>query len=125
MMDRKANMKKYAAMPMPLSSDVIGQQLYALRPADMPPPATPQQKRKGSATPASNLDLRPSMTPYETPLLSRFPLRKRPSDDQGVFDTPAKRRSIQTPLYHRLRSIQTTLILNADGMSSSPATNHR
>lgn len=118
----KANSIKFAAQSTTSPSGLIGQQLYALRSADMPQPATPQQKRKGSATPTSNLDLRLSMTPYETPVLPRFPLRKRPSDDQGVFSTPAKRRS-ETPLYNRLKSIQTTLILNADGMSSSPAIN--
>jgi hypothetical protein len=65
------------------------------------------------------------MTPYETPVLPRFPTRKRPSEDQGIFDTPAKRHATGTPLYHRLKSIQTAFILNADGLSSSPATNNR
>lgn len=114
---------KYATITSPVSSEIIGQQLYAIRPTDMPEPATPHQKKRGSATPASDLDLRSSMTPYETPVLSHFPSRKRPSEDHTTSDTPAKRRSTRTPLPHRLKSIQTTLILKADGMSSSPANN--
>lgn len=60
------------------------------------------------------------MSPFTTPL--RVPTGKRGRDeDEEIFDTPAKRQASTTPLYHRLKSVQSQYILNADGKSSSPA----
>ncbi|SMQ49166.1 unnamed protein product [Zymoseptoria tritici ST99CH_1A5] len=107
----------------PAVTKPIVEQLLALRSGAMPPPSTPASvfnKKHASATPADGLDLRPSMSPFTTPL--RVPTGKRGRDeDEEIFDTPAKRQASTTPLYHRLKSVQSQYILNADGKSSSPA----
>lgn len=88
--------------------------LFASQVDDMPPPATPTSRlrKKNAITPASGLDLRASMTPYQTP--SRpAPSHKRP---QSVSETGTAAFSSK-----RLKRVQTKVILDASGLSSSPA----
>lgn len=80
----------------------------------MPPPATPasQLRKKNAITPASGLDLRASMTPYQTP--SRpVPSRKRPQSNSETGTAPSASK--------RLKRVQTKVFLDASGISSSPA----
>lgn len=100
----------YANVPTTLST-TVARQLRSLRAMSMPPAATPASpsRKRAIATPV--------------PALSADPhLAKRPLDDvpqsDDIFSTPAKRQARATPIYRRFRSVQTTAILNADGLSS-------
>jgi len=64
-------------------------------------------------TPASGLDLRASMTPFQTPSRPRQSL-KRPLNAQESSLSPAS-------VNKRLRSVQTLFVLDANGLPSSPA----
>jgi len=94
----------------------LTQHLLASQAPDMPPPATPALHLcKGvSATPDSGLDIRASMAPYETPSRPRgydLPPRKRSADaDNGSSN-----------LFKRFKSMQTKCVLDANGLTSSPA----
>ncbi|KAK3724805.1 hypothetical protein LTR37_000853 [Vermiconidia calcicola] len=94
---------------------LLTQQLMASRRGDMLPPTTPASRlKKAVSTPGSGLDLRASLTPFETPSRPRSrqsqPL-KRPQDEQNAAMTPAK----------RLKSVHSKFMLDAGGLSSSPA----
>ncbi|KAK3707913.1 hypothetical protein LTR37_011765 [Vermiconidia calcicola] len=94
---------------------LLTQQLMASRRGDMLPPTTPASRlKKAVSTPGSGLDLRVSLTPFETPSRPRSresqPL-KRPQDDRKTAMTPAK----------RLKSVHSEFMLDAGGLSSSPA----
>ncbi|KAI7277651.1 hypothetical protein KC345_g6496 [Hortaea werneckii] len=86
----------------------LKQHLFATQSSDMPPPATPASKlRKQKAmTPASGLDQRASLTPFQTPVRR---LSKRSLEEDA------------TPASKRLKSVQTKVVLNANGLPSSPA----
>jgi hypothetical protein len=103
------------------------QQLKA-RSATMPPPTTPAsqlRKRKAAKTPASGLDLRYSITPYRTPsrvsqntsgLDNGALAAAHDEDEDGTYDLdkddwPSK----------RVKSVHTSCMLDAAGLSSSPA----
>ncbi|KAI6907450.1 hypothetical protein KC318_g9212 [Hortaea werneckii] len=94
---------KAAVEQMPLK-----QNLFATQSGDMPPPATPASKlrKQNAMTPASGLDQRASLTPFQTPI-RRLPKRS--------FEEEA------TPASKRLKSVQTLGVLNANGLPSSPA----
>jgi hypothetical protein len=116
---------KYATRP--TVTKPIGQQLQALRSGSMPPPSTPASvfnKKRNSATPGDGLDIRASMSPYTTPMRMATGKRMRGDEEEGDIETPAKRHAAMTPLFHRLKSVQSSYILNADGKSSSPAARH-
>lgn len=92
-------------------STKLRQQLTALQTIKMPPPATPRSMIVGKlATPGATLDLRQSMTPFVTPAKMVMPTgQKRALDDNhDLVDDPVKRG----------RSLQTTSVINIDGMSS-------
>lgn len=57
-------------------------------------------------TPASGLDQRASVTPFQTPVRR---LTKRSFEEDA------------TPASKRLKSVQSQVVLNANGLSSSPA----
>ncbi|KAI7538692.1 hypothetical protein KC331_g10198 [Hortaea werneckii] len=86
----------------------LKQHLFATQSGDMPPPATPASKlrKQNAMTPASGLDQRASLTPFQTPI-RRLPKRS--------FEEEA------TPASKRLKSVQTLGVLNANGLPSSPA----
>ncbi|RMX83506.1 hypothetical protein D0869_05259 [Hortaea werneckii] len=63
-------------------------------------------RKQNAMTPASGLDQRASLTPFETPI-RRLPKRS--------FEEEA------TPASKRLKSVQTLGVLNANGLPSSPA----
>lgn len=77
-------------------------------------------------TQASGLDLRASMTPFQTP--SR-PLRSRQvqaqkralEDDESSIATSPKRQATPFSTFKRLKSMQTKLLIDANGLPSSPA----
>jgi hypothetical protein len=99
----------------PLITTEVGKQLLALRAKTMPPPATPvQSMRTKSATPLTSLNLRQSATSFATPVRLG---QKRPFDDDADGDVDREKRSDQT---RRVKSIQSTQLLNANGLSSSP-----
>lgn len=91
----------------------LTQRLLASQSDNMPPPATPASalRKKNAVTPASGLDLRPSMTPYQTPSRPRQPQKRQLDDD------------ITTPVstFKRLKSMQTRYLLDVNGLPSSPA----
>ncbi|KAK5119758.1 hypothetical protein LTR85_007334 [Meristemomyces frigidus] len=90
----------------------LTQRLLASQADNMPPPATPASalRKKNAVTPASGLDLRPSMTPFQTPSRPRQPQKRRFDDAQT---TPGS--------FKRLKSMQTQFLLDANGLPSSPA----
>ncbi|KAI7566359.1 hypothetical protein KC343_g4042 [Hortaea werneckii] len=92
----------------PVDQMALKQHLFAAQSSDMPPPATPASKlRKQKAmTPASGLDQRASVTPFQTPVRR---LTKRSFEEDA------------TPASKRLKSVQSQVVLNANGLSSSPA----
>ncbi|KAI7246101.1 hypothetical protein KC343_g7005 [Hortaea werneckii] len=92
----------------PIEQMSLKQHLFATQSSDMPPPATPASKlRKQKAiTPASGLDQRASVTPFQTPVRR---LTKRSFEEDA------------TPASKRLKSVQTQVVLNANGLPSSPA----
>ncbi|KAI7482037.1 hypothetical protein KC351_g6009 [Hortaea werneckii] len=92
----------------PVEQMSLKQHLFATQSSDMPPPATPASKlRKHKAmTPASGLDQRASLTPFQTPIRR---LSKRSLEEDA------------TPASKRLKSVQTKVVLNANGLPSSPA----
>ncbi|KAK4554686.1 hypothetical protein LTR86_008188 [Recurvomyces mirabilis] len=99
----------------PMTQLNLTQHLLASQAPDMPPPATPMVRHhKGvSATPGSGLDIRASMAPYETPSRPRsqlLPRRKRPAEEP-----------IDPNIFKRFKSMQTKCVLDANGMTSSPA----
>ncbi|KAK4545923.1 hypothetical protein LTR36_002487 [Oleoguttula mirabilis] len=98
----------------PTPPTTLTQRLLASQADNMPPPATPASalRKKNAMTPASGLDLRPSMTPFPTPSRPRQP-QKRQFDD-GEAATPVS-------TYKRLKSMQTQYLLDANGLPSSPA----
>lgn len=105
---------------------MLTQRLLASQSKNMPPPATPasRMKRKEAQTPASGLDLRASLTPFETPSQSRdhqvrYPKRQREEDDETA-SSPPKRIYTAASAAKRLRSVQSKFVLDAGGLSSSP-----
>jgi hypothetical protein len=113
---------------------LLSRQLLAWRSNSMPPPATPASanRKKDAVTPASGLDLRESITPYKTP--TRPPSKlvqptKRTADEEDDDDSPPAKvllvrssgRPARGPSPPTLRSITSQFVLNAKGLSSSPA----
>ncbi|KAK5174176.1 uncharacterized protein LTR77_001256 [Saxophila tyrrhenica] len=106
------------------------QQRLVAKAGGMPPPVTPAsqlRKRKAAQTPASGLDLRQSMTPYDTPPhlrthLTRSSKRARLSgdEDEVVAATPPKARRRTTSSPARVKSVRTAVMLDAAGLPSSP-----
>lgn len=83
-------------------------------------PQTPSELgRQATPTTASGLDLRASVAPYQTPALPSFNQGKRYREDD-VFSIPSSRASSNTPVFKRLKSVQSLTLLNANGLSSSP-----
>ncbi|KAK0338258.1 hypothetical protein LTR59_002932 [Friedmanniomyces endolithicus] len=104
----------------------LSQRLLASQSNDMPPPATPasQLRLRNAITPASGLDLRastPSRIASRTYGL-RSMTRKRTLDDARQGGSPAKRTA--TPpatTFGHIKSVQSRFIIDANGLSSSPA----
>lgn len=91
--------------------------------ANMPPPKTPASRLRKTVTPstASGLDLAISRTPYRTPMRAGA-LSKRGREEDDVFSSPSEQPANRTPIYKRLKSIQTQLALNANPeVPSSPS----
>ena len=91
----------------------------------MPPPATPasQLKKNASKTPVSGLDLRASITPFETPSRPRRKQTlgpKRPQEDEDD-ERPSKKRCEGLGSEKRVRSVRSEFVLDAGGLPSSPA----
>ncbi|TKA78562.1 hypothetical protein B0A55_02804 [Friedmanniomyces simplex] len=102
----------------------LTQRLLASQSSDMPPPATPvsQLRLRSAATPASGLDLR-AATPLKTPSRThglRSMTRKRSSDGALQGGSPAKRAATPSSTFARMRSMQSRVVINANGLSSSP-----
>jgi hypothetical protein len=102
----------------------LGQHLLASQTSIMPPPKTPASRlRRQSTTPSStDLDLRASVLPLETPSHApslenqRF---KRGRDEDAVVGTSSKRHA--GPFSgQRGKSSQSEFILDAGGLASSP-----
>ncbi|KAM3416644.1 Meiosis-specific protein hop1 [Cercospora zeina] len=103
----------------PSIPEIIGRQLRAIQSTSMPPPATPASQLRNRNRNASQLPLgsRRSATPSRRPQL-RKSSSKRPPEEQNIFATPAKRQARTTPVYHRLKSVQTMVPIFVDGLSS-------
>ncbi|KAK0946654.1 hypothetical protein LTR29_001823 [Friedmanniomyces endolithicus] len=103
----------------------LSQRLLASQSNNMPPPATPasQLRLRNAITPASGLDLHastPSRVQSRTHGL-RSATRKRTLDDARLGGSPAKRTATPPSTFGRMKSMQSRFIIDANGLSSSPA----
>ncbi|KAK5677100.1 hypothetical protein LTS10_010289 [Elasticomyces elasticus] len=99
--------------------------LLAAQASDMPPPATPalQLRSRNTTTPASGLDLTTG-TPLKTPsrTFSQSNITKKRSSNQALRGgTPAKRVATPDSMFARMKSMQSRLLIDANGLDSSPA----
>ncbi|KAK4502788.1 hypothetical protein PRZ48_006214 [Zasmidium cellare] len=91
---------------------------------------TPSQTRR-IATPTTvsafddDLDLRKSVAPYQTPLVPRLnEAKKRALEEDDVFSSSPNRAASNTPVFKRLKVLQSQHLFNANGLPSSPAPQH-
>ncbi|KAK4891724.1 hypothetical protein LTR27_009732 [Elasticomyces elasticus] len=99
--------------------------LLAAQANDMPPPATPasQLRSRNATTPASGLDFTTG-TPLKTPsrTFSQSNITKKRSSNQALRGgTPAKRVATPDSMFARMKSMQSRLLIDANGLDSSPA----
>ncbi|PIA94498.1 hypothetical protein CB0940_08124 [Cercospora beticola] len=104
----------------PSTPEGVAQRLRALCSSGMPPPTTPASafRTRNRTRSERMLDPRKSTTPSRKPVQLRQPSSKRPLEGESPFTTPAKRQARTTPVYHRLKSVQTMVPIFADGLSS-------
>ncbi|KAK4902435.1 hypothetical protein LTR49_027045 [Elasticomyces elasticus] len=103
----------------------LTQRLLAAQATDMPPPATPasQLRSRNTTTPASGLDFTTG-TPLKTPsrTFSQSNITKKRSSNQALRGgTPAKRVATPDSMFARMKSMQSRLLIDANGLDSSPA----
>jgi hypothetical protein len=103
----------------------LSKRLNAHQAFKMPPPATPATHFMNvvATTPASGLDLRSSMTPYETPSRHRISsaLPQKRKFEESVECQMQEKDGSGTKASKRHRSMQTRGIIDANGLSSPAA----
>ena len=90
----------------------------------MPPPVTPASKlKRETQTPNTGLDLRASMTPYETPSRRRSRVDqpiKRALEREKDDESPPKRQATPNSGKKRLESVTSAYMLDVAGISPIP-----